>query len=158
MQLSKDRTGYQLGLGRMHAVELCLEELFTSSSTYGFGNTGPLYIETEQALLPIHLPRRPEHDSADAEFFCLHLRCTLCFMLLGGDVSETYPPGRVLSIMEELGVSGDDDEEMVPLSDDTELGKAILAAELQGPGLRNLEYGRFGRVLRGFFLGFRGRC
>ncbi|KAJ7142839.1 hypothetical protein C8R44DRAFT_761275, partial [Mycena epipterygia] len=60
----------------------------------------------EQALLPTHLPRRRRILSPPPTLH--HLRYTLCFMLLGGDVSETYSPGRVLSMMEELGVRGDE--------------------------------------------------
>ncbi|KAJ7189176.1 hypothetical protein C8R46DRAFT_1056743 [Mycena filopes] len=87
-----------------------------------------------QGLLPTHLPRGPNDDPADAEFFRLHLRYTLNFMLLGGDVSEKYPPHVILHMMEELGVRGWEDCEMAPLTDErwgTELGQAILADELQ---------------------------
>ncbi|KAJ7629810.1 hypothetical protein DFH06DRAFT_710292 [Mycena polygramma] len=87
----------------------------------------------DQALLPARLLRHPDDDGADAEFFRLHLRYSLNFMLLGGDISETYPTHRILRTMEELGLRGEDDE-MAPLDDkrwDTELGKAILAEEMQ---------------------------
>ncbi|KAJ7182958.1 hypothetical protein C8R43DRAFT_17635 [Mycena crocata] len=88
-----------------------------------------------QALLPTHLPRRSHDDPADAKFFRLHLRYTLNFMLLDGDVSETYPPHMILNMMEQLGLLGyDEDREMVSLTDErwqTELGKAILANELK---------------------------
>ncbi|KAF7351308.1 hypothetical protein MSAN_01562300 [Mycena sanguinolenta] len=87
----------------------------------------------DQALLPTHLPRGSEHDDADAQFFRLHLRYSLNFMVLGGDVSETYPPSRILHLMYELG-AGAQDAEMVSLSDSrwqSELGQAILADELE---------------------------
>ncbi|KAJ7189225.1 hypothetical protein C8R46DRAFT_1184376 [Mycena filopes] len=92
-------------------------------------------MDGDQALLPTHLPRGPHDDPADAEFFKLHLRYTLNFMLLGGDVSDKYPPHKILSMMEQLGVHGWEDCEMAPLTDErwgTELGQAILANELQG--------------------------
>ncbi|KAJ7854333.1 hypothetical protein B0H13DRAFT_2358541 [Mycena leptocephala] len=63
-------------------------------------------------LLPMHLPRH-YHDTDDDTFFRLHLRASMSFMLLGGDISEN-----------------DSDGEMAPLSDErwhTELGEAILA-------------------------------
>ncbi|KAJ7142853.1 hypothetical protein C8R44DRAFT_866134 [Mycena epipterygia] len=60
----------------------------------------------EQALLPTHLPRRRRILPPPPTLH--HLCYTLCFMLLGGDFSETYSPGRVLSMMEELGVRGDE--------------------------------------------------
>jgi hypothetical protein len=61
-------------------------------------------------------------------------------MVLGGDISETYPLARILSLMEGLGVSGQD-AEMVPLSDSrwlSELGQAILADELEARSNFNL--------------------
>ncbi|KAJ7070553.1 hypothetical protein C8F01DRAFT_383283 [Mycena amicta] len=88
-----------------------------------------------QALLPTHLPQPLQHNNADAEFFRLHLRYSLNFMVLGGDISDTYPPGRIVRLMEELGVRGqEDDSEMVPLSDPrwhSELGQAIFADVLE---------------------------
>ncbi|KAJ6457512.1 hypothetical protein C8R47DRAFT_1247232 [Mycena vitilis] len=88
----------------------------------------------DHALLPACLVRRPDDDGADAEFFRLHLRYSLNFMLLGGDIVETYPTHRILRMMEELGLGGDSEAEMAPLGDkrwDTELGKAILAEEMR---------------------------
>ncbi|KAJ7625480.1 hypothetical protein FB45DRAFT_1083688 [Roridomyces roridus] len=86
----------------------------------------------EQALLPTRLA---SDNSTMAEFLRVHFRATLNFMLLGGDISDTYPPGKILSMMDELGVGDDNtDDDMVPLSDErwqTELGKAILADHLQ---------------------------
>ncbi|KAJ7459978.1 hypothetical protein B0H11DRAFT_2058414 [Mycena galericulata] len=58
-----------------------------------------------QRLLPTHLPRRADSDDHDAAFFRLHLRYSLSFMLLGGDVTEKYPPHRILNAMQDLGVS-----------------------------------------------------
>jgi hypothetical protein len=49
----------------------------------------------ERTLLPTHLPRCPEHDDADAEFFRLHLRYSPNPTVLGGEISEIYPPGRI---------------------------------------------------------------
>ncbi|KAJ7610000.1 hypothetical protein DFH06DRAFT_1346136 [Mycena polygramma] len=87
----------------------------------------------DQALLPTHLPGHPVHPGADAEFFRLHLRYSLNFMLLGGDIGDTYPPGLVLAKMEELGVRGEG-YGMVSLSDQrwqTELGQAIFAEHMR---------------------------
>ncbi|KAJ7610008.1 hypothetical protein DFH06DRAFT_1346145 [Mycena polygramma] len=70
----------------------------------------------DQALLPSHLPQHPDHDDADVEFFRLHLRYSLNFMVLGGDVSESYPTHHILRTMEELGVRGEACE-MAPLDD-----------------------------------------
>ncbi|KAJ7934861.1 hypothetical protein B0H13DRAFT_2481304 [Mycena leptocephala] len=86
-----------------------------------------------QQLLPTHLPLLPQHDPRDATFFRLHLRVSMTFMLLGGDVSEKYPPHVILAEMEALGVPGmgsDPEGDMAPLSDarwQTDLGRAILA-------------------------------
>ncbi|KAJ7271438.1 hypothetical protein B0H12DRAFT_1229089 [Mycena haematopus] len=92
-----------------------------------------------QNLLPTYLPRHPEYDADDATFFRLHLRASMKFMLLGGDISEKYSPSHILHEMEELGVpgpvGGQPDCEMAPLSDprwQTELGQAILADVLSG--------------------------
>ncbi|KAJ6516733.1 hypothetical protein C8R47DRAFT_403394 [Mycena vitilis] len=87
----------------------------------------------DHALLPTHLPGHPVQPGADAEFFRLHLRYSLNFMVLGGDIGDTYPPGLVLAKMEELGVRGED-YDMVPLTDErwqTELGKAIFAEHMR---------------------------
>ncbi|KAJ7896096.1 hypothetical protein B0H14DRAFT_3426034 [Mycena olivaceomarginata] len=86
-----------------------------------------------QKLLPVHLPRHPDCDAGDALFFRLHLRASITFMLLEEDISEKYPPHRILGEMGALGVStpgGDPDFQMAPLTNErwqTELGKAILA-------------------------------
>ncbi|KAJ7768142.1 hypothetical protein DFH07DRAFT_1058382 [Mycena maculata] len=100
-----------------------------------------------QKLLPTHLPRHPHYDDNDATFFRLHLRYSMNFMLLGGDVSEKYPPHRILHEMELLGVAGPgddpDDYEMAPLSDErwgTDLGKAILADTLRARMQLSLYY------------------
>ncbi|KAJ7440364.1 hypothetical protein FB451DRAFT_1300451 [Mycena latifolia] len=85
-------------------------------------------------LLPTHLPRHPEHDPNDVTFFRLHLRYSMNFMLLGGDIEEEYPPHVILYEMDQLGVPGpcdgdDPDREMAPFDDprwQTELGQAIL--------------------------------
>ncbi|KAJ7440938.1 hypothetical protein FB451DRAFT_1299346, partial [Mycena latifolia] len=71
-------------------------------------------------LLPMHLPRRPDCDTHDVTFFRLHLCYSMNFMLLGGDLSEKYPPHRILQEMDLLGVPGpgnDPDCEMALLSD-----------------------------------------
>ncbi|KAJ7307092.1 hypothetical protein DFH08DRAFT_901213 [Mycena albidolilacea] len=86
-------------------------------------------------LLPTHLPRHGAHDANDFMFFRLHLRYSMNFMLLGGDIQEKYPPHVILHEMDQLGVPGpcdcdDPDREMAPLDDprwQTELGQAILA-------------------------------
>ncbi|KAJ7718821.1 hypothetical protein B0H16DRAFT_1608318 [Mycena metata] len=99
-----------------------------------------------QSLLPTHLPRRSHDDPADAEFFRLHLRCTLNFMLLDGDISEKYPPHVILNMMEQLGVRGYDCE-MVSLEDkrwQTDLGRAILADELQARADRSIYESQLG--------------
>ncbi|KAJ6580302.1 hypothetical protein B0H10DRAFT_2099027 [Mycena sp. CBHHK59/15] len=86
-------------------------------------------------ILPTHLPRHPEHDPNDVTFFRLHLRYSMNFMLLGGDIREKYPPHVILHEMDQLGVPGpcdgdDPDRQMAPFDDprwQTELGQAILA-------------------------------
>ncbi|KAJ7440279.1 hypothetical protein B0H11DRAFT_2253042 [Mycena galericulata] len=90
-----------------------------------------------QRLLPTRLSRDADSDDHDADFFRLHLRYSLSFMLLGGDVTEKYPPHRILNEMQKLGVSAGgiggedpDDSEMVAFTDErwfTELGQAIFA-------------------------------
>ncbi|KAJ7214567.1 hypothetical protein GGX14DRAFT_696652, partial [Mycena pura] len=88
-----------------------------------------------QSLLPTHLPRNPGHDPNDVTFFRLHLRYSMNFMLLGGDIREKYPAHVILYEMDQLGVPGpcdghDATREMAPLDDlrwRTELGHAILA-------------------------------
>jgi hypothetical protein len=100
-----------------------------------------------QRLLPTRLPRHSHYDENDATFFRLHLRYSMNFMLLGGDVSEKYPPHRILREMSLLGVPGPgddpDDCKMAPLSDErwkTELGKAILADTIRVRMLLSLYY------------------
>ncbi|KAJ7189233.1 hypothetical protein C8R46DRAFT_1184379 [Mycena filopes] len=96
-------------------------------------------------LLPTHLSH-PRNDTADAdaEFFRLHLRYSFNFMLLGGDITERYPPYRVLSEMAALGVAPDSEEgDMARLDDprwQSELGKAILAEELRSRAAMSLYY------------------
>jgi hypothetical protein len=84
--------------------------------------------------LPTHLPLQ-SHNPAMEEFLRLHFRFSLSVQLRGGDIHDDYPLGRILAMMDELGVPHamtENPEEcvMVTLSDSrwqTVLGRAILA-------------------------------
>ncbi|KAJ7798514.1 hypothetical protein B0H14DRAFT_2906596 [Mycena olivaceomarginata] len=85
-----------------------------------------------QNLLPTHLPRHPEHDPNDVTFFRLHLRYSMNFMLLGGDIREKYPPHVILHEMDQLGVPGPCDSDD-PDREDGAVSRPALADRI-GPG------------------------
>ncbi|KAK0237294.1 hypothetical protein EDD85DRAFT_1008361 [Armillaria nabsnona] len=81
-----------------------------------------------QLLLPSHIFTRDGQEPDDKflrEHFCVSLQVNL----LGGDVCEDYNHNDILSMMEELGVEGEDYVQPLPLTDprwQTVLGKAIF--------------------------------
>ncbi|SJL10824.1 uncharacterized protein ARMOST_14218 [Armillaria ostoyae] len=81
-----------------------------------------------QLLLPSHIFTR-DGQGPDDKFLREHFRVSLQVNLLGGDICEDYDHNDILSMMEELGVEGEDYVEPLPLTDprwQTVLGKAIF--------------------------------
>ncbi|KAK0440048.1 uncharacterized protein EV420DRAFT_1486070 [Desarmillaria tabescens] len=75
-------------------------------------------------LLPTHMA---PHGVLDPQFEIVNL--------LDGDIREDYSVGTICNMMSELGVEGEDGDEMVPLSDPrrhTVLGQAIWEEVMRG--------------------------
>ncbi|KAJ7160359.1 hypothetical protein C8R46DRAFT_815056, partial [Mycena filopes] len=86
------------------------------------------------SLLPRHLRRHSGHDEDADGLLRDHFKYSLCLMIMGGDIRETYSEEVILETMGELvGFGPEYDHTPVPLSDErwqTELGREILQNEI----------------------------
>ncbi|KAJ6579945.1 hypothetical protein DFH09DRAFT_1076850 [Mycena vulgaris] len=101
-----------------------------------------------RARPPAHTPpAHAQQDEAADHFLRLHYHYSLK-LILGGDISEVYSNGTILSMMQQLGVDhiGNEDrdpQEMALLDDkrwQTALGKVILENVLNRDAARSLDW------------------
>ncbi|KAF8959279.1 hypothetical protein BDZ97DRAFT_1838186 [Flammula alnicola] len=78
-------------------------------------------------LLPTHMPLR-EHDASFEMFLRGHFHSSLRANIVHGDIRDEYSTDDILTLMGELGVGQEDDDELAPMDDprwQTMLGKEI---------------------------------
>ncbi|SJK99171.1 uncharacterized protein ARMOST_02459 [Armillaria ostoyae] len=88
---------------------------------------------TVRRLLPMHIS--PPHGLETLNFLDAHFHSSLRANILHGDVKDEYGHRAIEDLMDEFGVGGEDDDQMVPLSDPwwkILMGKAILKEIMRG--------------------------